>query len=138
MALPLMPHEKAHMETHRHTHRSEGRPLSSNMHIIFTCVGGIKALVCHLKNVCHVFSWLDTIILFSTCSHLLEAPGTLRSTAETLCTRSDTSRKAHGVTCRKRDMGNIEGSKKKKKNNKKDSQPKMKKEWDEEKYLISI
>lgn len=29
-----------------HTLRSEGKPLSSNMHIIFTCVGGIKALVC--------------------------------------------------------------------------------------------
>lgn len=72
--------------------------------------------------------WLflsHTNIFISACSHLLEAPGTMWSTAETLCARSDTSRPTLAVTCRKKDGGRG------------DSRPRLKK-LDKEKNLISI
>lgn len=108
-------HMKKHTWKHTHT-QTHSKVIGQatkiqHAHYIHMCGWHQSFGVCHLRNAAEClprslfFSRSDTNIHFYACSYLLEAPGTLRSTAETLRTRSDISRPTHAVTCRKWDEG---------------------------------
>lgn len=129
----LLPHEPARMETYTHTHRQVIGQATKLEHAHYIYMRGwLQSFsVCHLRNAAEclprsAFFSLTQTIFSSACSHLLEAPGAMWSTAETLCARSDTSRPTLAVTCRKKDGGG--GG---------DRRPRLKK-LDKEKNLISI